>query len=183
MSDIHNDRRGYAFGDFVVDIDEGLLIRDGDNLPLGRSAFNLLRYLVERSGSIVEKRELVDLLGGDGKDAEYRVAECLAEVRRAIDDEPGEIIRIATGGGYMLDLKVHPLSDTKKPDLEAVNPADPTRPERGGRIASLIALILLSLIWVILALVVGQDAQAEAQSVAKTSTSAAMCSIRGAPPA
>lgn len=50
----------YEFGPFRLDPTERLLLRDGHPIPLTPKAFDLLLVLVQRSGHLVEKRELLE---------------------------------------------------------------------------------------------------------------------------
>ncbi len=50
----------YEFGPFRLDPTERLLLRDGHPIPLTPKAFDLLLALVQRSGHLVEKRELLE---------------------------------------------------------------------------------------------------------------------------
>lgn len=48
----------YEFGPFRLDLQERLLLREGQPVTLTPKAFNVLAVLVRRSGSLVEKDEL-----------------------------------------------------------------------------------------------------------------------------
>ncbi len=50
----------YEFGPFRLDPTERLLLRDGHPIPITPKAFDLLMVLVQRSGHLVEKRELLE---------------------------------------------------------------------------------------------------------------------------
>src|SRR5207247_10158619 len=52
----------YEFGPFRLDAAERLLARGGQPVALTPKAFDLLVYLVERAGRLVEKRELMAAL-------------------------------------------------------------------------------------------------------------------------
>ncbi len=86
-------KRLYEFGPFRLDPSERLLLRDGNPLPLTPKAFDTLLVLVENSGHLVDKDELIGrvwpdtfvedgsltrnisvlrkLLGGDSTDDQY----------------------------------------------------------------------------------------------------------------
>ncbi|MDQ3753762.1 MAG: winged helix-turn-helix domain-containing protein [Acidobacteriota bacterium] len=51
--------RTYLFGPFLIDTREGLLWRDGTPVPLTPKAFATLVALVEQSGHVVSKDELL----------------------------------------------------------------------------------------------------------------------------
>jgi DNA-binding winged helix-turn-helix (wHTH) protein len=47
--------RRLAFHGFVLDLDAGFLLRDGEEVPLQPKAFEVLRHLAERPGRIVSR--------------------------------------------------------------------------------------------------------------------------------
>ncbi|MGH9823972.1 MAG: winged helix-turn-helix domain-containing protein, partial [Blastocatellia bacterium] len=52
-------RQVYEFGVFRLDVTERLLLRDGEAIPLTPKAFDTLTVLVQNSGHIVSKDELM----------------------------------------------------------------------------------------------------------------------------
>src|SRR5579859_5969907 len=50
----------YEFGPFRLDPTERLLLRDGRPIPITPKAFDVLLVLVQRSGHLIEKRELLE---------------------------------------------------------------------------------------------------------------------------
>src|SRR4029450_10748525 len=58
-------RHLYEFGPFRLDTAEQLLLRDGKPVPLTPKAFEMLVALVERSGHLVEKEELMKVVWAD----------------------------------------------------------------------------------------------------------------------
>lgn len=55
----------YEFGPFRLDTAEKLLLRDGEPVPLTPKAFETLLALVERSGHLVKKDELMKVVWAD----------------------------------------------------------------------------------------------------------------------
>ena len=55
-------RHLYEFGPFVLNPAEHTLLRDGRPVPLRPKVFNMLLVLVENSGRLVEKDELLQAL-------------------------------------------------------------------------------------------------------------------------
>ena len=58
-------RHLYEFGPFRLDTAEQLLLRDGQPVPLTPKAFEMLVALVERSGHLVGKEELMKVVWAD----------------------------------------------------------------------------------------------------------------------
>ena len=56
-----------SFGPFELLRDQRVLRRDGVVLPLGSRALDILIYLVERSGEVIGKNELIDRVWPDVK--------------------------------------------------------------------------------------------------------------------
>ena len=52
----------YRFGEFTVDGDQKVLLQNGSPLPLAPKVFDTLLILVNNSGRIVEKEELMNRL-------------------------------------------------------------------------------------------------------------------------
>ena len=57
--------RGYAFGDFVLDVQRRLLTRAGERIPVKPKALDLLVLLVEGRDRVVDKDELMSRLWPD----------------------------------------------------------------------------------------------------------------------
>ena len=91
------------FGEFTLDSEtRQLLGRDRDEIRLSPKAFDLLRVLVERRPTVVDKSELHARIwpGTFVVDANLNVL--IAEIRRALGDNPREsrYIRTVHGVGY-----------------------------------------------------------------------------------
>ena len=57
--------RKLRFGPFELSIGERVLRRDGQVLPLGDRALDILIYLAERPGEVIAKQELIDHVWSD----------------------------------------------------------------------------------------------------------------------
>ena len=79
-------RRYYNFDSFRVDPTERVLLRDGKPLSLSPKVFDTLLALVERSGHIVSKNELVDIVWPDVFVEENNLTQYVATARRALGD-------------------------------------------------------------------------------------------------
>ena len=58
-------RQYYEFGDFRIDVEERLLLRDGQLVPLTPKVFDTLLVLVENSGHILSKGEVMKAVWPD----------------------------------------------------------------------------------------------------------------------
>jgi DNA-binding winged helix-turn-helix (wHTH) protein len=78
--------RQYRFGDFHLDLEGGFLLGGGEEVALRAKSFEVLTYLVERQGQLVAKTELIDAVWRDAAVTDNSLAQCLVEIRRALDD-------------------------------------------------------------------------------------------------
>ena len=76
----------YEFGQFRLDPQERLLFRDGEPVPLTPKAFDMLMALVENSGRLVEKEELMRRLWPDSFVEEGSLAQNVSLLRKALGE-------------------------------------------------------------------------------------------------
>jgi TolB-like protein/DNA-binding winged helix-turn-helix (wHTH) protein len=98
------------FEDFELDLDLCLLLRGGVDLQLRLQSFDVLRFLVERSGHLVTKEELLSEVWAGRAVTDDSVTQCLMEIRAALDDKHHTKIKTLPRRGYLFDL---PVSDTE----------------------------------------------------------------------
>lgn len=80
----------YEFGPFRLDAAERLLLRDGQPLPLTNKAFDTLLVLVENSGHIVEKDDLMQRVWPDTAVEESTLSQNVFRLRRALGEDSSE---------------------------------------------------------------------------------------------
>ena len=83
-------RRYYNFDCFRVDPTECVLLRDGKPVSLSPKVFDTLLALVERSGHIVSKDELLEIVWPDVFVEENNLTQYVAAARRALGDNRQE---------------------------------------------------------------------------------------------
>ena len=83
-------RRYYNFDCFRVDATERVLLRDGKPVSLSPKVFDTLLALVERSGHIVGKDELVEIVWPDVFVEENNLTQYITAARRALGDNRQE---------------------------------------------------------------------------------------------
>jgi DNA-binding winged helix-turn-helix (wHTH) protein/TolB-like protein/Flp pilus assembly protein TadD len=116
------------FGDFALDPQKRLLFRDELNIPLMPKAFDLLKYLAENSGRLIEKDELMSAVWPDTVVEESNLSQNISILRRTLGERPAENSFIATvpGRGYkfVADVVVETgLSD--EPDITPTADGEP----------------------------------------------------------
>src|SRR5579862_3783234 len=99
----------YEFGPFQLDPPERLLLCDGQPVPLPPKAFDLLLTLVDRSGHLVEKDELLKAVWPGAFVEEGNLAVTVSLVRKALNDDRGHHRYIETvskrGYRFVADVK------------------------------------------------------------------------------
>jgi serine/threonine-protein kinase len=108
----------YEFGDFRMDTAERLLSRrDGTAVPLTPRVFETLRYLVEHSGTVLEKERLMEAVWPDSIVEENNLSQNISTLRRAFGETPGSQRYIVTvpGRGYRFVANVTRSDNTVEP--------------------------------------------------------------------
>ncbi len=79
-------RRFYEFGEFRIDESQRVLLRQGLPVPLPPKVFDTLIALVQDSGDIVEKEELIRRIWPDTFVEENSLSQHVSILRRALGD-------------------------------------------------------------------------------------------------
>ncbi len=105
----------YEFGSFRLDTGERLLMREGRTVPLPPKVFDTLLALVENSGRIVGKEELMELLWPDTFVEESNLTQNISQLRRALGDGngDGQYIETIPKRGYRFAKNVEPVGETE----------------------------------------------------------------------
>src|SRR6266436_7178945 len=100
------------FGPFEFSIGERVLRREGEALPLGGRALDILIYLAERPGEVIAKQELMDRVWSDVTVEEGSVRVHVAAIRKALGDGQfgNRYIANIKGRGYSFVGTVVPLA-------------------------------------------------------------------------
>ncbi|MEP6917962.1 MAG: alpha/beta fold hydrolase [Acidobacteriota bacterium] len=124
-----------AFGSCAINRASAQLTRDGRVVPLTPKAYSVLLYLLERSGSLVTKQELLDAAWADVFVGDAALKVCIREIRKALEDDSQNprYIETAHRRGYRFIAGV-----TSSPDQPAgTEPHLPEeRPARPGAASS-----------------------------------------------
>ncbi len=86
----------YEFGPFRIDTAERVLFRDGHPVPLPLKTFDTLVALVEKSGHIVEKDELMETIWPDTFVEEGNLARQVSNLRKALGEGNEDLHYIET---------------------------------------------------------------------------------------
>ncbi|HEU4479393.1 MAG TPA: winged helix-turn-helix domain-containing protein [Pyrinomonadaceae bacterium] len=107
----------YEFGNFRLDAAKRLLLKDDEAVPLMPKAFDTLLYLVEHSGNVIERDELMTAIWADTIVEENNLTQNISSLRRLLGEKHGENQFIATvpGHGYKFVAAVRRVSETDTP--------------------------------------------------------------------
>lgn len=76
----------YRFEQFQIDVTNRLLLRNGENVALAPKVFDLLLLLVERSGDVLGKEELMQLLWPDTFVEDNNLTVSMSALRKALGE-------------------------------------------------------------------------------------------------
>ena len=112
MSDQPN--RVYEFGEFRVDTAERLLLRGEEQIPLTPKAFDTLLLLLEKSGRLLEKEELMNRVWAGSFVEEANLARIIWTLRKALGDSDGkhQYIETVPKLGYRFVAEVRKVPNT-----------------------------------------------------------------------
>ncbi len=105
----------YEFGPFQLDPPERLLLCDGQPVPMPPKAFDLLVVLVERSGHLVEKEELLKAVWRDSFVEEGNLSVTVSVLRKALNDDRGmhKYIETVSKRGYRFVADVRRVGESE----------------------------------------------------------------------
>jgi DNA-binding winged helix-turn-helix (wHTH) protein len=103
------------FADFVIDSNSRLLTRGGEPVHLSRKAFDALLFLLDRRPNAVAKEELHDRLWPGTFVVDANLSVTMAEVRRALGDDPQEsqFVRTVHRVGYAFAAEAHDVTGAR----------------------------------------------------------------------
>jgi DNA-binding winged helix-turn-helix (wHTH) protein/TolB-like protein len=122
----------YEFGPFQLDPEGRRLLRHGEVVSITPKAFDTLTRLVLRQGQVFSREELIAQIWPDTTVGEYSLNQCIAVLRKALDDNSRRPAYIATlpGRGYAFIAEVQKISVTNGNGTASEPPA-PARAELG----------------------------------------------------
>src|SRR4030095_9048397 len=77
----------YEFGPFRLEVKEHRLVREGRSIPLTGKAFETLRVLLERHGTLVSKRDLMNAVWPDTAVEENNLVRNISALRKALGEK------------------------------------------------------------------------------------------------
>ena len=91
----------------TLDLRRGCLLgRDGEEVKLRPKSFEVLRYLVENSGRLIAKEELIGSIWPETAVTDDSLVQCLIDVRRALADYGQRLVKTVPRRGYIFQAEV-----------------------------------------------------------------------------
>jgi pimeloyl-ACP methyl ester carboxylesterase/DNA-binding winged helix-turn-helix (wHTH) protein len=104
-------KRFYVFGVFRIDVTERVLLGEKGPVPLTPKAFDLLLFLVENSGHVLDKEELMKQVWPDSFVEENNLAQNISTLRKVLDTGGAKLIETVPKRGYRFAANVSEIKD------------------------------------------------------------------------
>ncbi len=101
----------YEFGPFRLDAHERRLWKEGESISIPPKAFDTLLFLIQHSGQLIEKQEMLKSLWPESFVEEGNLSLYISIIRKALGDKPtkAEYIETVPKRGYRFLADVRPL--------------------------------------------------------------------------
>jgi tetratricopeptide (TPR) repeat protein/DNA-binding winged helix-turn-helix (wHTH) protein len=118
----------YRLGDVEIDLSRACVKRNGREQYLRPQAFEVLLHLLENRNRVVTKEELIEAVWADTAVTDNALVQCVAEIRRALKDDPHHprFIRTFSKAGYRFigPVEERPLAVEPTPTDELATQKD-----------------------------------------------------------
>src|SRR6267378_5126297 len=113
-------KRIYEFGTFRLDTEERLLLSNGETVPLTPKVFDTLVVLVQKSGHVVGKDELMSEVWADSFVEESNLTQNISVLRKVLGEERGgrSYIETVSKRGYRFVASVREVRSDNDPATE-----------------------------------------------------------------
>lgn len=152
-------KKTYAFGDFLLDLEQKRLLRNGQTVSLQPKVFNMLVFLVERRGELISRDELMQAVWADTFVEETNLRFCIHALRKALGEG---FVETVPKRGYRFIAEVIENQPAIIPEQisEDVISAETAPPEVTGKnqfakrywlvgvsVFSIVCLLILAFVW------------------------------------
>src|SRR5215472_11220458 len=121
-------RELYTFEEYTLDLIRGCVRDTRGEIPLRPKSFALLRYLLQNPGRLISKDELVDAVWPNVIVGDDSLAQCMSELRNALNDRDRHIIRTVPRRGYLFAASISITTEDHPIQSGAVTVASPSTP-------------------------------------------------------
>jgi len=142
----------YRFDDVEIDVPNFRLLKAGKAVPMEPKALNLLVFLIENRGRLVEKRELFDAIWHQAFVTDSVLTRLIAQLRKVLGDNAKEARYIETvptlGYRFIANVEVEGPEEAKGPESKRPAAVVPTssnpalKSARWGAVAAAIVLVI-----------------------------------------
>ena len=145
----------YQFGPFLLDERERRLTRDGQVVRLQPKSFEVLLFLLEHAGHLVEKNEVLDAVWRDTIVTENSLTVCIRQVRIALDDhaDSPDYIETVPAAGYRFIGEVQSLNGAATGGGSQRCPAESSRVGVSARFRAATLIVLTAVLVLALAFI------------------------------
>jgi predicted ATPase/DNA-binding winged helix-turn-helix (wHTH) protein len=118
--------QNYEFGNFTLDIARGCVFKGGVEIKLRPKVYEALKYMVEHSGRLIGKQELMHAVWPDAFVTDDSLVQCTLELRRALDDRGQQLLKTVPRRGYLFAAEVvlRPTRPPRFPITDLLNLSD-----------------------------------------------------------
>lgn len=118
----------YEFGPFRVDPVERLLLREGQPVPIKAKVFDILVFLIQERGHLIEKPTLMRAIWGESIIEESNLTVSMSLLRKALIDDGNEhkYIQTVHRHGYRFVAEVHEVNYPPEIPTSRVALAEPS---------------------------------------------------------
>lgn len=120
-------RRAYAFGRYRLSADGTLLLREGARVALAPKVLQTLLVLVQRSGQVVRKADLLQAVWPNSFVEETGLTRNISLLRHALDDEAQAVVATVARVGYRFMAPVALVDDDGAAPPAAAGDGEPAR--------------------------------------------------------
>lgn len=114
------------FAGFELDLHRAELCGpDGTPIKLRPKTFEMLRLFATSGGRVLSKQELMEAAWPNVHVGEDSLFQCIRELRTALGDERRQLIKLASGGGYLLATEVVAAPAADPAQAEGTRPDPP----------------------------------------------------------
>jgi DNA-binding winged helix-turn-helix (wHTH) protein/pimeloyl-ACP methyl ester carboxylesterase len=114
----------YLFGPFLLDVEERRLLRGGEEIRLRGKLFDTLHVLVQSSGRLIRKDELMQAVWPDTIVEDNNLDHCISQLRKLFATE-GAFIETVPRQGYRFKADVKSLPDSAAPETNTEHASSP----------------------------------------------------------
>jgi TolB-like protein/DNA-binding winged helix-turn-helix (wHTH) protein len=119
--------RRYSFGSFEIDVEGFRLLKEGRQLPAEPKALNLLIFLIDHRGKLLERRAILDAVWGGAFVTDHVLNRAVGQLRKLLEDDskqPRYIETVPTlGYRFIADVKSDQTCDSPSNTKPAAAPA------------------------------------------------------------